>query len=423
MCLLLRRLAYPLRLHDIEDIFGKHLSVLSRHFNAALDHVYDRFIPLLLQVDQLWLSKESLLGMALAASRRGSPFNRCAGFNDGTNIEICVQVICNDLERGQRGNAIISVHFWDVVTFRPGNYHIQKLCYSEYSHEHDLKYSAVKSANGFFINIHGPEPGSPNDSGMLNLRHLEKPMAQSPNFNPIGGKNFTSMEIKHTAQRLTSCHLSRSWPLKRRTFPINKWVEWEFVSNEDLENLPNCGLSQNLFKNQKLFLQPMAKCFLVAALLTNCHTCFYGSLPSSFFFACTPVVGRLSFDAIKQLNLTQSVLVGIKFEIAESRTCLSYHLCIENLMEQIFDMHHYSSSFDGLERAWFLCYSLSDSGLRFWSSDSIFKRPDSKSNFCCSSLICSYSRVRSSLLSASSAFWTSIFFTILCFDCSSFLWS
>lgn len=36
-------------------------------------------------------------------------------------------------------------------------------------------------------------------------------------------------------------------------------------------------------RNNKVLLQPVAKYYIVAALLTNCHTCLYGSLTSTFF--------------------------------------------------------------------------------------------------------------------------------------------
>lgn len=36
-------------------------------------------------------------------------------------------------------------------------------------------------------------------------------------------------------------------------------------------------------KNQKILLQPIGKYCLVGALLTNCHTCLYGSITSTFF--------------------------------------------------------------------------------------------------------------------------------------------
>jgi hypothetical protein len=36
-------------------------------------------------------------------------------------------------------------------------------------------------------------------------------------------------------------------------------------------------------ENQKILLQPIAKYYLVGRLLTNCHTCLYGSQTSSYF--------------------------------------------------------------------------------------------------------------------------------------------
>ena len=36
-------------------------------------------------------------------------------------------------------------------------------------------------------------------------------------------------------------------------------------------------------KNQKILLQPVGKIYLVSALLTNCHTCLYGFLTTTFF--------------------------------------------------------------------------------------------------------------------------------------------
>ena len=43
----------------------------------------------------------------------------------------------------------------------------------------------------------------------------------------------------------------------------------------------------DLKRNNKILMQPIGKHYLVAALLTNCHTCLDGSLASSFF-NCTP---------------------------------------------------------------------------------------------------------------------------------------
>lgn len=43
-------------------------------------------------------------------------------------------------------------------------------------------------------------------------------------------------------------------------------------------------------KNLKLLLQPIAKYYFVGVLLCNCHTCFYGSVTSSYFDVNPPSI-------------------------------------------------------------------------------------------------------------------------------------
>ena len=43
-------------------------------------------------------------------------------------------------------------------------------------------------------------------------------------------------------------------------------------------------------KNLKILLQPVGKYYTVGALLTNCHTCLYGSQTSNFFDLSPPAL-------------------------------------------------------------------------------------------------------------------------------------
>lgn len=43
-------------------------------------------------------------------------------------------------------------------------------------------------------------------------------------------------------------------------------------------------------KNLKLFLQPVARYYFVAVLLTNCHTCLYGSAMCSLLGSAKPTL-------------------------------------------------------------------------------------------------------------------------------------
>ena len=41
-------------------------------------------------------------------------------------------------------------------------------------------------------------------------------------------------------------------------------------------------------KNMKILLQPVGKYFLVGTILTNCHTCLYGSVTGTYFQLAPP---------------------------------------------------------------------------------------------------------------------------------------
>ena len=60
LCILLRRLSYPNRLHDLEKEFGTDASVLSRIFNMVLDYVYDHFCNRFKTPNQSWITSDVL---------------------------------------------------------------------------------------------------------------------------------------------------------------------------------------------------------------------------------------------------------------------------------------------------------------------------------------------------------------------------
>jgi hypothetical protein len=57
---------------------------------------------------------------------------------------------------------------------------------------------------------------------------------------------------------------------------VRECVEWIFGK------IVNNFAFVDFKKNQKLYLQPVGKYYIVAALLTNCHTCFYGSQAAAY---------------------------------------------------------------------------------------------------------------------------------------------
>lgn len=49
-------------------------------------------------------------------------------------------------------------------------------------------------------------------------------------------------------------------------------------------------------QNNKVLLQPVGKYYMVASLLTNCHTCLYGLQTSSFFDVAPPSLETYLFN-------------------------------------------------------------------------------------------------------------------------------
>ena len=116
----------------------------------------------------------------------------------------------------------------------------------------------------------GPIEGKRHDAFMLGVSGLSNKLnrLQEPNEEPyvIHGDPAYGAQINDDQQEFNS-----------KMSKLRVCVEWGF------------GKICQLFaffdfkKNLKILLQPIGKHFLVATLLTNCHTCLYGSQTGKFF--------------------------------------------------------------------------------------------------------------------------------------------
>ena len=85
-------------------------------------------------------------------------------------------------------------------------------------------------------------------------------------YMPFKGTNLTAEEIT------CNCRMSH----------VHNCVEWGFRKQKTLFTFTS------YFMNQKILLQPVGNYFLAGTLLTNYHTCLYGSVMSSYF-RCAPL--------------------------------------------------------------------------------------------------------------------------------------
>ena len=87
--IVLRRLAYPCRLEDLEPVLGRTKVEISYIFNHAINYLYNTHNHLLSDLSRDWLSYEHLRSYVEAVSDRNGPLENCWGFIDGTVRPIC----------------------------------------------------------------------------------------------------------------------------------------------------------------------------------------------------------------------------------------------------------------------------------------------------------------------------------------------
>ena len=251
LCIMLRRLAYPSRLCDMEQMFGCGASELGLIFNAMIDFIHERFSTRLTNLDQEWLDIAHLERYANAVTRKGSPLNKCWGFVDGTCMNIC----------------------------RPK--HGQEQCYSGHKRQHVLKFQAIMVPCGLIANLYGPVEGRRHDAYMLQDSGILPQLTNKVDRNGepyylYGDPAYPLLPVLLAPYRGAQITLQQSNFNKSMT-PLRQCVEWGF--GDIARNFAFIDFKKNL----KLYLSPVAKYYVVACLLTNCKACLYGNITCSYF--------------------------------------------------------------------------------------------------------------------------------------------
>lgn len=256
LMVLLRRLAYPARYCDLANLFGRSASAISSIFNHALDHVHDKFKHLL-EFDWERLDAAFLEEMCALNRAKGSILDDCVGFIDGTVRPMC----------------------------RPSRN--QKLFYNGHKRVHSIKFQNIVFPDGIVVYMDGPYSGNRHDAGLLRDSGLEA---------------ILEANLRGTDQRQLCIYGDPAYPDRPYLvcpFKGSRLADDELAFNAKMSSIRivvewSFGKIVNLFpfvdykKNLKLRLQPVGKYYLVATILTNCHTCCYGSQVSTFFDSTPP---------------------------------------------------------------------------------------------------------------------------------------
>ena len=258
LLVLLRRLTYPARYCDLGRFFGRSNTAICLIFNFALNHVYGKTRHLL-QFDWQRLDAAYLEKMGDLVQAKGGMLDDCVGFIDGT-----VRAIC-----------------------RPGRN--QRPMYSGHKRVHAVKFQNITFPDGMVVFMDGPYAGNRHDSGILRESGLGEIL--EANLRGVDGRQLCIygdpaypdrdyLVCPYKGSQITDAQAA----FNSNMADVRISVEWNF--GKILSIFPFVDFKKNL----KLHLQPVSKYYLVAALFSNCHTCFYGSQVTRHFNSTRPTI-------------------------------------------------------------------------------------------------------------------------------------
>ncbi|CAM9181472.1 unnamed protein product, partial [Pylaiella littoralis] len=250
-------LRYPGRWHDLQVEFGREYTQLSRIFNVVIDWVYENHLHRVTHNLEFFFPRFPTMCKKIEAKGElcGGNF---IGFIDGTLRRNC----------------------------RPGgDPALQEQMYDGHHCAHGLAWQSVVFADGM-LEIWGPEMGRRNDALLLSRSGLNGRLAAVQAGNPV------QFKVYGDAAYPVSSHVDRGFrganltvaqkTYNRELSKVRVSVEWQFGKIVAL--FPYVDFKQNL----KIKLQAVAKYYAVAVLLTNAHTCLFGSITGEYFDMSAP---------------------------------------------------------------------------------------------------------------------------------------
>lgn len=267
--IMLRRLAYPSRLIDLELLFGISYSTVCVIFNEMIVLLYTKYNRGI-RLAKNHLSPYNLKRFNEAIIQKGSPYSEVIGFIDGTLNAVC----------------------------RPGEN--QEGLYNGHVKQHGLKYQGIVTPDGITVSLCGPFAGAIHDMNMLDSSDIVLEFEELLNCEDIGEKFYAL--YGDPAYRQSPCVI-RPFPSglaltdDQRTTnqlmsSVRECVEWEF------------GHVATLFAfvrfrpGQKVYLSRVGMFYVVATLIKNIHTCVNNGNQTSFYFAIQPPTLQEYIDRI-----------------------------------------------------------------------------------------------------------------------------
>ena len=241
-----------------------------------MDDVYDRFSCRLSSLDLVWLN---VAAFSDAIHAKGAALDNCWGFIDGT---------VRPIARPSKNQSIMysghkRVH---CIKFQVQNNFslyacILALCALYMQLKSLFPLQSLVTPNGLIAHLFGPIEGKRHDAFMLSLSGLTPKISR---YNQPSGAPYVVYDdpayglMRNILAPYRGTQLTAQQQLFNKSMSaVRVSVEWTFGK------ICQYFTYVDLKRNNKVLLQPIGKYYAVAALLTNCHTCMYGSMISTFF--------------------------------------------------------------------------------------------------------------------------------------------
>lgn len=255
LLILLRRLSYPVRLIDMQHIFNRSSTFLSRVITLTAKFIVKKYGHLLDFHPGLNVESMRAFENSLQNSELGCPMPRVIGFIDGT-----IQKLCSPTQD-------------------------EKLAYVASKKLHGLKYQAIVVPSGLVIHAYGPCEGILHDVCILRESGVEQWLDEHAK-----DENGSFLIFGDQAY---GCQGNVCSPFRGSQLSVSQQTFNEIMSSHRLsvEHVFAHLLSNFAFldfsKNQKLFLQPVATMYKTGLILANCLTCLRGN-QISHRYRCEP---------------------------------------------------------------------------------------------------------------------------------------
>ncbi len=163
----------------------------------------------------------------------------------------------------------------------------QQAQYSGHKKCHGNNHQGCTTPDGILVEMHGPYSGRTNDIKMLTRSSLLDRLMHAGVYRGIsycafGDRGYPRgnpwLHVPFSGRHLPPPQAQYNLCMSR----VRQCVEWSFGKVGILYAFVDFD------KNQKLYLQPVASYWQVAALLANCHSCLYGNETAQYFGLPTP---------------------------------------------------------------------------------------------------------------------------------------